>query len=74
MQTEIKIESNIPIPESKTGPKYPFAQMEVGDSFFCASGLSDQLRNSLRNNAYRFKPKSFVIRKVDGGLRVWRTA
>ena len=48
------IEKNIPIAQKRRGPKYPFAQMENGDSFLVplngreaksvASGLHSQAR------------------------------
>ena len=38
MATAFKVERGVPLPEPKGGPgapaKYPFGDMEVGDSFF----------------------------------------
>lgn len=34
MDEDIRIEKNIPMPVVKKQNKYPFAEMEVGDSFF----------------------------------------
>ena len=52
--------------------KYPWAQMEVGDSFFVAWG------NPASFTAYwqagiRHGMK-FAKRSVDGGVRIWRVA
>lgn len=67
-----EIEKDIPIPEvsGKGRSKYPFPEMEVGDSIF-----SDNV--SIRQAAYAYarrKGKKFVVRQVDGGYRVWREA
>lgn len=53
--------------------KYPFAQMDLGDSFFVE--LDEQGINVLRVLAWRFSKETgwkFVTKKVDGGVRVWR--
>lgn len=68
------IEKGIPIPEQnysgKRGkPHYPFAEMEVGDSFWSP-------RATVRTAAFAFgarQDRSYVTREVDGGYRVWRT-
>lgn len=66
----LEIQKNIPMPFPR-GRKYPFAEMEIGDSFFTAS------RNvSARASRYgQLHHKKFVTRKVfgGGGIRVWRT-
>ena len=53
--------------------KYPWADMEIGDSFF-VTGVS---RNSMSMTArYQTQKtgKSYTARKVEGGVRVWRDA
>jgi hypothetical protein len=66
----IKIDKQIPIPNGRN--KYPFAEMEIGDSFFVANVRSSNIQ--LRY----YKPKQFTRRSVvkDGvqGVRVWRIA
>lgn len=73
----IKIDKNIPFPARPTGrgqpPKYPWKQMEVGDSFYI-----DQDSNKFRNSpngctrGLRKKGWLFSIRKEGTGSRVWR--
>lgn len=67
-----KIEKNVPLP---TGPhgntKYPFASMQVGDSFF-----ADGLPNSARVAAYSAARRhgiTLVTKREGTGYRIWRT-
>jgi hypothetical protein len=65
----MKIEKNIPLPI-----KYPFAQMEVGDSFLLPEGMK---RNAASVAAMRYgNPlgRRFTIRKTPEGFRCWRVA
>ena len=66
---EIKIEKNIPIPKPRN--KYPFALMDVGDSFFVPGKTASHLSGSI-GNAMRITSGKFVTRNIDGGVRVWR--
>lgn len=66
----IKIDKGIPIPPSNTGSRYPFAHMEVGDSFFAETRQS-KMTAAARNWGVRLKRK-FVTRKESNGTRVWR--
>lgn len=64
-----KIEKNIPVPDRGRRARYPFSQMEVGDSVLIADiDRSSQLASYWQH----LRPKRFVSRKVDGGIRVWR--
>ena len=70
----MKIEKHIPLPLQPQPrgrrAKYPFGQMDVGDSFF-----SDEDRNRLAaasSHAGSRHGKKFIIRSVDGGFRIWR--
>lgn len=74
------IEDDVPLP-SHPGPrtgtsKYPFAQMEVGQSFLVGSDIKPStLRSAISayTKANPTKPaKRFAARIVDGGVRVWR--
>jgi hypothetical protein len=78
---EVQIEKNIPIPEpKKRKTKYPFQQMEVGDSFFyplkeeCNTAL---LQMKLNNAACTYcrknnEGKKFKTTQLKSGVRVWR--
>jgi hypothetical protein len=63
-----KIEKGIPMSKRR---KYPFAEMEIGDSVFI-EGLKSvaEISGSFRGH----RPKKFATRQVDGGIRVWRIA
>lgn len=76
-----EIEKGVPIPEltrrGKSGSKYPFAKMEVGDSFFIDTESSEITFKGFRPTVYRYAKIlncKFTIRKVDGRFRVWRKA
>lgn len=75
------IEKNIPITSAYRGnPKYPFLLLEVGDSFFVPADGEDyhRIRQDVANYAHRqkkfFKTGEYCTRRVEGGVRVWRTA
>lgn len=74
--TGFKIEKNVPLTSARGGSaKYPFSEMEVGDSFHIPSPEFPRLVNSA---AYHFGKKrgwKFAFRKQeDGTYRCWRTA
>lgn len=73
--TAFPIDKDIPIPGyGVRGPqaKYPWAALGVGDSFYVQTEKPQNfIRNVYAKNRDR---KHFVARKVDGGVRVWRTA
>jgi len=68
----IKIEKGIIKPESTTKreQKYPWDQMEVGDSFL-VTGVK---LTSTKAMCYKHAPKKFSARLVKDGVRVWRDA
>lgn len=82
----IKIDKNVPMPEkNRPGrkPKYPFREMQVGDSFFVPrpEARSTKQHRALLYKAagkYRLRKPGFsvVIRPVTEngveGVRVWR--
>lgn len=66
----IKIEKGVPVPPGRD--KYPWADMDVGDSFFVAT---DKVENFKRNvYAKNRNGKMFTARAEGNGVRVWRTA
>jgi len=74
----MEIEKGIPIPSSFTDArrKYPFVDMEVGDSvFFPLEDFAE--RKKIAASAYgcgRDNNRKFTIRNVEGGIRIWRFA
>ena len=72
--SEFIIEKNIPIPKIV---KYPFNQMQVGDSVFIKNGkpqgkeaiAARVLANYRRGQGFACK---FHIARVEGGIRIWR--
>jgi hypothetical protein len=74
--TLIKIDKGIPAPVGGIGPKrkYPFAEMEVGDSFF-VPGISSREISNVACHALgkgRYNTQTLVENGVRGA-RVWRT-
>lgn len=66
----IKIDKGVPVPE-KMGNKYPFSEMEVGDSFYVDGATPNQLQNA----ASYWRKKAgykFVARRENEGARIWR--
>lgn len=74
------IEKNVAIPtierpNRKTGAyKYPFAKMEVGDSFFVPINREKEMKSVASSCSLYGKKFSrrFTARTVHGGVRVWR--
>ena len=66
----VKIEKKIPIPEYRS--KYPFASMEVGDSFYME--IDPQILSSAAWHWSRYKnnESKFKTRKEGKGARCWR--
>ena len=72
----MKIEKNIPIPPGQRSSRYPWKEMEVGDSFRI-DGFSRKQFNSLMTCgctwAKRNNPSvKFIVRTENTGIRVWR--
>lgn len=70
-----EIENGIPAPEVTRGAgrKYPFKEMEVGDSFFVDEGSAKKLQAMAYGYGKKLKAK-FVARTYKTGARVWRVA
>lgn len=73
-----EVKSGIKMPESvtkKRGPKYPFAEMKVGDSFYYPD--EDKAKVAVAASGYKKKQGGkwdYVTAKWRKGYRVWRTA
>lgn len=81
MNQNIAVESNVEIPSIVRGKesKYPFARMNVNDSFFSeTSNARSAALQYARNNTAKGNPVKFVSRNVTEngvtGFRIWRTA
>lgn len=73
MASTFQIERGVPMPAVRSsGAKYPFADMEVGDSFTAPEIERTRISGACQNKA-RQGDKKFTIRKTgDGFIRVWR--
>jgi hypothetical protein len=72
----ILIERDVPIPSSKRGERrnrYPFADMNVGDSFAVDGGLAQSVKAAASNRTAKHGGK-FVTRLDGNRIRCWRTA
>ena len=74
---KISIEKGVPIQRRRIDMEvYPFADMEIGDSFLATKENSEN-PHAIRSAAYeagkRFGRK-YVTRSVEGGIRVWRVS
>lgn len=73
----IQIDKGIPVaaPLKRGKPAlYPWADMEVGDSFFVAGEKKTTMIYNCDNRSRRHRPQKFICREVEGGVRVWRIA
>ncbi len=72
--TKITIDKNVPLPSRS---KYPYFDMEIGDSFFAAEGSSEKITGSWAYQKRRYGRK-FSYRKWNengnDGFRVWKVA
>jgi hypothetical protein len=75
-KTGIEIEKDVPLPthRGKASP-YPIAQLEPGESFYVKDKKISQMWNEIVRVKGQMpdKTRSFAVRTVDGGVRVWRT-
>lgn len=72
-----EIEKGIAIPKVASGggsTKYPWADMEIGDSFFVQHPASKNVKAATHAHNQRYPNSRFKSRSVDGGVRIWRVA
>ena len=67
----IKIEKDIQVPHRRKN-KYPWLEMEAGDSFFVEADHAEGARAATYYASKKYQ-RTFTCRKVDGGIRIWRT-
>lgn len=76
----IKIEDGVKMPPPRKGynhhrTKYPFAEMQVGQSIFFEKGDPDGRR--AMEAAYKFGQRrglKFIVRHDEGSVRIWRAS
>ena len=69
----MKIENDIPVPVSTRSRKYPFMDMQVGESIWFDEKVNGRAYRSALSTGTRHGLK-FIARKENSGIRVWRTA
>lgn len=77
----MKIDKHIPVPQGRAGDpgvaKYPFAEMNIGDSVlfdeFKSTSGNCSPATAARVHAHR-TGKKFAARKTAEGVRIWRIA
>jgi hypothetical protein len=71
----IKIERGVPIPKQTRDSKYPFAYMDIGDSFFVPGAKAASLQNAAKHHSKRtghaYSSRTVTENGVDGA-RIWR--
>jgi len=76
----IKIDKSIPIPIRTRRGTYPFADMQIGDSFFVTlkndyktkRSLASSIHGSAKYMKKTIKDFKITIRSVENGVRCWR--
>lgn len=72
--TAYRIETGIPIPTPRRAPKYPWHKLKrAGQSFFVPGKTYHGIYNTAQAAAHR-RGWRIVVRRQDGGVRVWRAA
>ena len=74
------IEDDVSLVPSRAGggragqSKYPFAQMEVGQSFLAGAVKAGTIRSAIGAwmKAHKDEGFKFAVRETDAGVRVWR--
>lgn len=70
---EYKVEKGLKIPEYKnSSKKYPI--LKVGESFFvpCTDEDKQRIQNNLSTGSRYRREGKYTVRRVDGGIRIWR--
>jgi len=67
----LEVEKSVPLPEGKK--RYPYASMDIGDSFFVGAGKLQVVCNANYRASKRLGMQ-FIARKEPEGIRVWRVS
>jgi hypothetical protein len=78
----VKIDKSIPIPQAKydrivrypVATKWPFAEMEVGDSFQVSADERQTVMSTITYYRKFHTDVKFTVRKYGKAYRCWRTA
>ena len=65
------VDSGVEIPRTRRKHSFPYAQMNVGDSFLAKDVLIGAMCNYNKRNGAKLGMK-FVAKKEGDGVRVWR--
>jgi len=65
-----EIEKNVPRPKLVRMRRYPWIEMEVGDSFLFPATVKHPY--VIARGASRLYDRKFVVHKTDNGFRCWR--
>jgi hypothetical protein len=68
----MKIETDIPGPVSTRSRKYPFMDMQVGESIWFDEQVNGRAYRSALSTGSRHGLK-FIARKENSGIRIWRS-
>lgn len=68
----ITIDKNVPMKRARAQSKYPFGDMDIGDSFFVEKGRK-QVACAASSYGKRNR-KKYAVRAEGDGARCWRTA
>jgi hypothetical protein len=69
------IEKGVPLPEKHVRWKYPFEQLQAGESFFVANKDTTQMSALCKRAAKRLGHRFITAKATKGeqsGVRVWR--
>ena len=72
---EVMVEKNVDMPVMRvTASKYPYDEMEVGDSFMVTSERISMINTMCGINKKKGEElgMKFIAKRVEGGVRVWR--
>lgn len=72
---DFTLTSEVPVPKRRraTGGRYPFATMDVGQSFFAAGVKAESLLSCARRYAKASEPEARYTARAEGtGSRCWR--
>ena len=69
----MKIDKDIPVPKSTRARKWPFIEMDIGDSVFFAEEQVNGKAYRAAMSVGRRQHRKYVARREDQGLRIWRS-